>query len=140
MSAGVVSLAMLVGFFALVAILALIVSTIVLIVRFVRRVSANESINRRPSIPTRPALAGSRVRTLVGGPAATVERAVGDGTQATNPASLATWRYGQLLELDVDPITAIGAALAGVDPGSVRALVECGCPPLLALSILEPDA
>lgn len=51
-------------------------------------------------------------------------------------AELATWRYRQLLALDVEPLTAVGAALAGTDVSLVRALIEHGCPPELALSIV----
>jgi hypothetical protein len=49
------------------------------------------------------------------------------------------WRYRQLLQLDVDPVSAVEASLAGVDAAYVRSLTRRGCPPALALSIATPD-
>jgi hypothetical protein len=89
---------MLVGFLALVAMLALLVGTIVLLVKLLRRVPANELVGARSWTPTR-ALAGCGIRVPVGGrPSARVGRADEEDTQATDPISLATSRYGQLGE------------------------------------------
>ncbi len=53
--------------------------------------------------------------------------------------ALAVWRYRQLLQLEVDPLTAAQAALSGIDAASVRSLTELGCPTELALAIVAPD-
>lgn len=46
-------------------------------------------------------------------------------------------RYRQLLELGLDPVTAVGAALAEVDVSALQELLARRCPPELALRILE---
>ncbi len=46
---------------------------------------------------------------------------------------VAVWCYRQLVHLGLDPVTALGATLAGVDSARVRSLVRRGCPPALAV-------
>lgn len=48
-------------------------------------------------------------------------------------------RYNELLEMGIDPVTAVEAALADVDIPALRGLLERSCPPELALRILEDD-
>lgn len=106
---------------ALFATPALFVCCIVLVVKIARLV-----VHDDPPRPT-PAAAAAR------------RRAPSDRGLDAEPAALAVWRYRRLLELELEPVTAAGAALAAVDVASVRALVDGGCPPDLAVSIVARD-
>jgi hypothetical protein len=81
---------------------------------------------------------GRDAGTTVG--AAAEQTRPGDVTvDAREDLDQVVWRFRQLVRLGVDPVTALGASLAGVDCAAVRSLVERGCPAALALSILEPE-
>src|SRR5438128_19824 len=47
------------------------------------------------------------------------------------------WRYRQLLELGLDPMSAVELAASTVDLGAMRSLVGRGCPASLASQILR---
>jgi len=86
------------------------------------------------------AASAGRHRARAGRAAAPADgRAVARGEGGSEELDPAVWAFQQLVRLGIDPVTALGAALAGVDCAAVRSLVERGCPAALALSILAPD-
>lgn len=133
MNLSVVVLSVLLALFLLFVMFALCVCSVVVLVKLVRLVFSGTDTRQR----RRVVLVGAPEPALAGGASAT--GASSGGSPGTDPHAVATWRYRQLLELGVEPLTAAGAALAGVDATSVRSLVDHGCSPRLALSILEPD-
>jgi len=92
------------------------------------RVLVRPRVRSVPAAPARPVAPAARRRRTP------PRRATPSGREA-----LAVWRYRQLLQLEVDPLTAAQAALAGIDAASVRSLIELGCPVELALAIVAPD-
>lgn len=117
----------------------LFVGTIVVLVKLTRRFVAREPATSAMH-PPRPAVTVAQTA---------LTRRLGRGTRAahasprgTRAAShrevLAVWRYRQLLQLDVDPVAALGASLGGIDTAAVRSLIGRGCPPDLAVEIVAP--
>jgi len=140
-NSGVVVLSVLLALFLLFVMFALFVGSIVVLVKLVRLVFADTDVRlrRRVVLVGAPERVGEleSVSAVAGAAGSTV--ASGGDARDGEPLAVAMWRYRQLLDLGVEPLTAAGAALAGVDTTAVRSLVDHGCSPRLALSILEPD-
>jgi len=118
----------------------LFVGTIVVLVKVSRRFVAREPVAPATPVPSLAAVGaagGGAVR-----PVRLPRRGRAHASRAPrgpdHREALAVWRYRQLLQLDVDPVAALGASLVGVDAASVRSLTRRGCPPALALAIVAP--
>jgi hypothetical protein len=140
--AAAVSLAIAIALVVMVLLLGLFVGCTVLLVKLAR-LAFSRGAARRPTptgVPARMREAAMSVQTSrrQAAPAAATGRRVGPAAVDVCAETLLTWRYRQLLELELDPVTAAGAALAGTEASAVRALVEHGCPAPLALRILAP--
>lgn len=117
----------------------LFVGTIVVLVKLARRLAAHEPVE--PAVHAPPVAVGAtagRTGPLVRAPRLRRAPASRAACGPDQREALAVWRYRQLLQLDVDPVAALGASLVGVDTSSVRSLTRRGCPPALALAIVAP--
>lgn len=123
------------------AVVAAGVAAVTKLVRFAARRPTRVVAGPRPAPAASPPAAPGRSYAAL--PAAGRSSAGAEPALTAVPARdelvpLALWRYDQLVQLELEPLTAAAAALAGVDASAARSLVDRGCPPLLALRILEP--
>lgn len=132
-----ITLALLVLF----AMSALVVGSVVVLVTLVRRFFAApipvpaEATTRAPTRPPSVAVGAAEVRP----PVTALSNPEGNPAEE-EPGRLALWRARQLMRFGVEPVTAVEAALCGIDAAGVRSLVARGCRPALAVTILLPDA
>lgn len=117
----------------------LFVGTIVVLVKLTRRLVAREpaASAMHPPLPA-VGVAHAGLTRRIGHATLHAHASPRSARSAGHREALAVWRYRQLLQLDVDPVAALGASLVGIDTAAVRSLTERGCPPDLAVEIVAP--
>lgn len=126
--------------FVLLAMAALLLVSVTVLVRLVRRFFAAptpavaEATTCAPARPPSIAVGAAEVR-----PSVTAFPKPEGNPAEEEPGRLAIWRARQLMRLGVEPLTAVEAALCGIDAAGVRSLIGRGCRPALAVTILLPD-
>jgi hypothetical protein len=125
-------------------VLGVLAASVVALAKFAGLVAhtRDRSRARQPAAPPSPAEPAHSYAASSAAGSSTVRREGGTAAVVPSPREellpLALWRYDQLVQLGVEPVTAAAAALVGVDASAVRSLVESGCSPLVALRILAP--
>ncbi|MGH3003863.1 MAG: hypothetical protein ACRDM1_14580 [Gaiellaceae bacterium] len=126
----------------LVTLIAMFAASVVMVARLGRRILGDRVEQPvAPPAPDPPRRIGGLAGASAWGRARPRSQPRAGGGQSrsgsrTELEALAAWRYRQLLQVGLDPVTAAEASLAGIDVAAVRGLVERGCSAPLALQIL----